>query len=487
MGFRTLLGTVTACALVLATPDVLAQERIDLDLGSGVSLPMMRIPGGTFTMGSPPGEAGRKDEETEHEVALTQGFYIGAAPVTRGQFARFVAETDYRTEAETGTSGGHGWDGAKLVQSPRYTWKDPGFSQTDDHPVVLVTHDDALAFTRWLSGKTGRNVTLPTEAQWEYAARGRSSTPWFAAEASEKAFKLGWYRENSGDGTHEVRLRPANEFGLHDTAGNVWEWCLDWYGPYPSGAATDPMVASPPAGETPRRVLRGGSWLTGVDRARSAARYRNTPGSRNADNGFRVVASVESLPPATSPSPDPVPGSTSNVSNMPDSMSGSGDSGDSGGSGMGVLLLLGGLGAAGAVIVARGVGRRRRRSARAFLPVRLAADGFWIDTPLSPGTHVRWSAQLGDGLQTGIIEATGGPLFVYTGQPPQTVEASVLAPGADASEAPDDSGAPEPWSQQLHDAQAQAAIAAMAHHAASESSTSSGSSSEPFSGWPSAY
>ncbi len=182
-----LLGVVTASVLVFAAPDVLAQERIEL--GSGVSLPVVRVPGGTFTLGSPPGEAGRKDDETEHEVTLTQDFYIGAAPVTRGQFARFVAETGYRTEAETGTSGGHGWDGAKLVQSPRYTWKDPGFPQTDDHPVVLVTHDDALAFTRWLSGKSGRNVTLPTEAQWEYAARGRSSTPWFAAESSEKALE----------------------------------------------------------------------------------------------------------------------------------------------------------------------------------------------------------------------------------------------------------------------------------------------------------
>lgn len=493
-----LLGVVTAGVLVFAAPDVLAQERIEL--GSGVSLPLVRVPGGTFTMGSSPGEAGRKDDETEHEVTLTQDFYIGAAPVTRGQFARFVAETGYRTEAEIGTSGGHGWDGAKLVQSPQYTWKAPGFPQTDDHPVVLVTHDDSLAFTRWLSGKSGRNVTLPTEAQWEYAARGRSSTPWFAAESSEKALELGWYRENAGDGTHEVKLRPANGFGLYDTAGNVWEWCLDWYGPYPSGAATDPMVASAPAGETPRRVLRGGSWLTGVDKARSAARYRNTPGSRNADNGFRVVASVESLPPATPSSPAPVQGSTSTSSSMPDSMSGSGDSGVSGGfgdSGMGVLLLFGGLGAAGAVIVARGVGRRRRQSARVFLPVRLAADGFWIDKPLPSGTRVRWSAQLGDGLQTGAIEATGGPLFVYTGQPPRTVEASVLASGADSSDAPGGpgyshhpatpSGAP--------DAHARAAMAAMAHHAASGSShhgasdpsMSSGSPSEPFSGWPSAY
>ncbi len=260
------------------------------------------------------------------------------------------------------------------------------------------------------------------------------------------------------------------------------------------------MVASAPAGETPRRVLRGGSWLTGVDKARSAARYRNTPGSRNADNGFRVVASVERLPPATSSSPAPVQGSTSTASAMPDSMSGSGDSGDpgdSGDSGMGVLLLIGGLGAAGAVIVARGVGRRRRQSARPFLPVRLAADGFWIDTPLPSGTRVRWSAQLGDRLQTGAIEATDGPLFVYTGQPPRNVEASVLASDADSSDDHPDtpSGAPDARTQRLPDAQAQAAMAAMAHHAASgsshhdasDSSMSSESPSEPFSGWPSAY
>jgi formylglycine-generating enzyme required for sulfatase activity len=503
-----LLGVVTAGALVLAAPGVPAQERMDLDLGGGVSLPVVRVPAGTFTMGSPPGETGRKDDETAHEVTLTQDFYIGDAPVTRGQFARFVAETGYRTEAEAGTSGGHGWNGTKLAQSPRYTWKDPGFPQTDDHPVVLVTYEDALAFTRWLSGKSGRDVTLPTEAQWEYAARGGSSSPWFAAASSENARELGWSREAAGNGTRAVKQRPANGFGLHDVAGNVWEWCLDWYGPYPPGAATDPMIASPPAGETPRRVLRGGSWLTGVDKARSAARYRNTPGSRNADNGFRVVASVADARAAGAPQDSPRPSSleggaaSTGSSDLGQGSTSTGsNTADSDDSGKGAFLMLGVLGATGVILLARRAGRRRQQAALGHLSVRPAADGFRIDTPLSPGTRVGWSARLRDGLQTGEVEATGGPLFVYTGQRPRAVKAFVLGSGvqgASTSGGPGFPGQPatpsrtkDPWSQQPQDAQA--TMTAVAYQTTYESShhgisaSSSGSSSEPFSGWPSAY
>ena len=145
--------TLAAWAVVFVGVAQSAEPSRTLDLGDGVKIELIRIEPGTFMQGSAAGRPGRGEDETEREVTISQAYYIGKTPVTRGQFAQFVTATKYRTEAEKGTSGGFGLENGALVQKTGYNWRNPGFKQTDDHPVVLVTWDDTQAFARWLSGK----------------------------------------------------------------------------------------------------------------------------------------------------------------------------------------------------------------------------------------------------------------------------------------------------------------------------------------------
>ena len=260
---------------------------LSIALTNGPTIEFVRVTAGEFMMGSPTNQPGRNPDELQHRVRLTRDYFIGRKPVTRGQFEAFVRETAFRTEAERGPSGGFGWNGKELVQRKEFTWRNPGFPQTATHPVVMVTWDDARAFCSWISRKSGRVCRLPTEAEWEFACRAGATNAFHAGPADDIAWHLG----NSGGTTHPVGGKRANGWGLHDMTGNVFEWCSDWHAPYASAAVVDP--AGPAAGvETPRRVLRGGSWLRDAKFCRSAARYRNSPSARNADNGFRLVVEI---------------------------------------------------------------------------------------------------------------------------------------------------------------------------------------------------
>jgi formylglycine-generating enzyme required for sulfatase activity len=278
---------------------------LKLDLGGGEELELVRIPKGTFQMGSPVSD---KDaigaEKPQHEAELTQDFYLGKTEVTVGQFKRFVTVSGYRTEAEEG-GGAYGWDEEKGEdrKDKAFNWRNPGFEQNDRHPVVCVSYRDAERFCAWVEEQTGVKVGLPTEAQFEYACRGGTSTRFFTgddpeslkgyaniADAAAKRKFAHWTRTAAFDDgavfTAPVASYKPNPFGLYDITGNAYEWCADWYSEktYTANKRTDPTGPA----EGSFRVVRGGCWSAGAVYGRAAPRGWNEPDDRRFDMGFRV-------------------------------------------------------------------------------------------------------------------------------------------------------------------------------------------------------
>ena len=293
------------------TPAATGENPADITNSIGMKLKLIKP--GKFLMGSPKEEEGREENEgPQHEVEITKAFYMGACPVTRGQFAAFVKDDGYQTEAEKDGKGGFGLNlaTAKWEQKLEYTWRHPGFTQGDDHPVVEVSWNDATAFCAWLSGKEGKTYELATEAEWEYACRAGTTTRFWCGDADdslqgnaniadaslrEKCAAAFWAAA-WGDGyafTSPVGKFKPNPWGLYDMGGNVWQWCADGYGPYQKGYIEDPNNKD----SVDSRVLRGGSWRGDPRNSRSANRYGDDPAYRSGGGGFRVVVRLPAMTP----------------------------------------------------------------------------------------------------------------------------------------------------------------------------------------------
>ena len=229
---------------------------------------MIRIEPGTFMMGSPEDELGRRNDEVQHQVTLTQGYWLGQYEITQAQYKAIMKVN-------------------------------PSSFIGADLPVDTVSWNDAMEFCKKLTeiekaaGRLpkGYEYTLPTEAQWEYACRAGTTTALNSGknlsdkEKCPEMDEVGWYYYNSDDKTHPVGQKQPNAWGLYDMHGNVFEWCLDWKGDYPTSSVTD--STGPSTGSY--RVFRGGSWISHAYYCRSARRDYYYPGSRAGNFGFRVA------------------------------------------------------------------------------------------------------------------------------------------------------------------------------------------------------
>ncbi len=252
-----------------------------------------------------------RDELPQHRVRITRPFLMGKTEVTVGQFRQFVEEVGYRTEAERDGTGGWGFNQVKRVcegRSTRYDWRSVGFEQTENHPVLNVTWNDATQYCKWLSEKSGANYRLPTEAEWEYACRAGTTHRYSGFDDIHQLSSISRtidVRINPNfahiqdlvipeDGSLQfpapVGSYPPNAWGLHDMHGNVWEWTNDWFGEtyYAESPLDDPQ--GPEAGSV--RVRRGGAWNSVPLWSRVSFRNWNSERTRCSNLGFRVVAEI---------------------------------------------------------------------------------------------------------------------------------------------------------------------------------------------------
>ena len=305
-------GALLACVAALGCAAAPAAGKPHhVELPRNVAFEMVWIQPGSFTMGSPVSEPHRHaDEAPQTNVTLRKGFWLGGTPVTIGQWQAVMGQ-DVRAQLfhvidddTLHDLGGKRQTTREYMHFSRERAAEYLAGESADLPMYFVTWEDAMEFCVRLTAleraagrlPSGYRYDLPTEAQWEYAARAGTRTAIYA----EPLGAIAWYVENSADGyqgkgfevapgaiggPHAVAGKLPNHWGLYDMAGNVWQWCRDWYGSYAGGTATDP--AGPASGTS--RVNRGGSFGSGPGDERSASRSGNPPAEASAYRGFRLA------------------------------------------------------------------------------------------------------------------------------------------------------------------------------------------------------
>jgi sulfatase modifying factor 1 len=260
-----------------------------------VAIQWASIPAGTFTMGSPTSEVDRGSDETQHHVTLS-AFKMSKYEVTVGQFKTFVNATGYVTDADKGTAVFNGsliWSGTEVEIKAGVNWKcdvkgNPRPAAEYNHPVIHVSWNDAVAFAKWMGCR------LPTEAEWEYACRAGTTTPFNTGRnltTAQANYDGDYPYNNNAKGEYREQTMPVgsfapNAYGLYDMHGNVFEWCSDWYGDYFTSAQTNPKGSSTGS----NRVFRGSSWISDGPICRTACRRHGNPVYRDPNTGFRLVS-----------------------------------------------------------------------------------------------------------------------------------------------------------------------------------------------------
>ena len=234
----------------------------------GVSFAMIPVKGGTFMMGATEeqGDDAYDNENPVHIVTLSD-FSIGETEVTQALWEAVMGQKP--------TSDGSQWSST--------------YGLDDNYPVYYVSWNDCQEFITELNRLTGQNFRLPTEAEWEFAARGGNSSQGYKYAGSNTIGDVAWYSSNSSSKTHPVATKSPNELGLYDMSGNVWEWCQDWYASYSSSSQTNPTGPSSGPSSGSYRVLRGGSWFSNARYCLVAARNLNPPSSRYHYYGLRLA------------------------------------------------------------------------------------------------------------------------------------------------------------------------------------------------------